>query len=79
MVMYWLGFGMRDGVGGKLDVAVEVAWIVGASVGGRLVVVVELVWSVGASVIGAGMVADALLTEGMLQAFKVTIKIARAD
>ena len=77
--MYWLGFGMRDGVGGTLDVAVEGAWIVGASVGGRLGVAVEFVWSVGASVIGAGGVADVLLAEGMLQAFKVTIKIARAD
>ena len=70
---------MRDGVGGTLDVAVEGAWIVGASVGGRLGVAVELACIVGAGVIGAGVVADVLLAEGMLQAFKVTIKIARTD
>ena len=77
--MYWLGFGMPDGVGGLLGVAVEGAWFVSACVGGRLGVAVELAWIVGAGVIGAGGVADVLLAEGMLQAFRVTNKIARAD
>ena len=77
--MYWLGFGMRDGVGSKLGVAVEGAWFVGNGVGGRLGVAVELACIVGAGVIGAGVVADVLLAEGMLQAFKVTINVARAD
>ena len=77
--MYWLGFGMRDGVGGTLDVAVEGAWFVGNGVGGKLGIAVELAHMVGAGVIGAGVVAEALLAEGMLQAFRVTNKIARAD
>ena len=79
MVMYWLGFGTCVCVGGKFDVAVEDGEMADSGVGGMPFVAVEFACIGGACVIAAGMVANPFVVEGMLQAFEVTIKIARAN
>ena len=79
MVMYGLGFGMLVRVGGMFRVAVELAGMVDSDVGGMFGVAVEDAGRVDAGVMGADVVPTTCLAAGMLQAFKVTIRIARAD
>ena len=77
--MYGLGFGIWVSVGGTFGVAVELADWVDSGVGGMFGVAVEDADRVEAGVMGADVVPTTCLAAGMLQAFKVTIRIARAD
>ena len=77
--MYGLGFWTWVSVGGTFSVAVELAGWVDSDVGGMFGVAVEDADMVEAGVMGAGVVPTTCLAAGMLQAFKVTIRIARAD